>query len=184
MSTENIPTQETPIPTPATPIKQKTGIGKVITGIEKVIEAPVLFVGKEAGILAKLFASQEPAIQADLKIVSGIVQILKVDIAETPDVLVYAIKKAYPTFDIATLNTYLASAAKDLGMAIDVVDPTLQGTISAIQSHVPSLQTIGAKANFWTGMANLLGQLVAPNTPWGYVVTILVYVYNNFIKPK
>lgn len=164
--------------------KHKTAIGKIIAGAEKPFISAAVFVGKEAGIIAKLFTAEEPKLQNDLKTVSGIIQILKVDTAETPDVLVYAIKKAYPGFDLGQLQVFLTSAANDLNIAVDTLEPTLTGTISAIQAHIPTLKTDGAHKSFWTGLFNLVGQLISPGTPWSKIVVFGVFIYNNFVKPK
>lgn len=165
--------------------KQKTAAGKIIAGIEKPFISAAVFVGKEAGIVAKLFANEEPQIQAGLKTASQYVQTIKTEVKENPEVVSYLLRKIDSSITEDKLNELLQGAANALNIAIEAVNPTLVDTIKAIQAHASEIVPASiAHNNFFTGLFNVLGVLVSPGTPWGKVVTFGVYIYNTYIKPK
>lgn len=170
--------------TPATPApaKQKTAVGKIIADIEAPIEAAVAFVGKEAGIIAKLFAQEEPVVQDALKQVSQAVQVIKTTTGEKPDVVSYLLRQINPAWDEDTLNGLLSSAAVSLNVPQAISAPTLSQTIVDFQTHISQLPDDLSNKNFFTGLFNTLGSLVAPGTIWSKIVTFGIFIYNTFVR--
>lgn len=164
--------------------KQKTGVGKIISGIEKPFVSAAIFIGKEAGVIAKAFASEEPVIQRDLKNASNLVQVIKTEVNEDPVVVSYLLRKIDPSYTDDTLNNLLTKAASALNITTEVIQPTLVDTIKSLQAHANQLPDQIAHNNFWTGLFNTIGILVSPGTPWGKIVTFGVYIYNTYFKPK
>lgn len=168
-------------PTP----KKRTAVGKIIHDVEGAVVSAAVFVGKEAGIVAKLFANEEPEIQTGLKTASQYVQTIKTEVKENPEVVSYLLRKIDPSITEDKLNELLQGAANALNIAIEVVNPTLVDTIKAIQAHAGEIVPASiAHNNFFTGLFNVLGVLVSPGTPWGRIVTFGIYIYNTYIKPK
>lgn len=176
---------ETPVEAqPATPVKQKTGVGKIIAAIEAEPAKIISFVGKEAGVIAKLFASEEPGVQDALKQASQAVQVIKTNLSENSVVVSYLLRQINPAWTEDSLNSLLSGAAKALNIEQSIAAPTLAETITNLQAHANELPDSLAHNTFWTGLFNALGMLVAPGTPWSRLVTFGVYIYNTFVKPK
>lgn len=176
-------TQTTPTPAPAT-AKAKTAAGKIIAAVEAEPGKVVAFAGKELSALGKLFAQEEPAVQTALTQVSQAVQVIKTNLTENPVVVSYLLRQINPAWTEDTLNGLLSQAATALGITQSIVAPTLADTIANLQAHASQLPDEISGNNFWTGLFNVLGILVAPGTLWGKIVSFGVYIYNAFVKPK
>ncbi len=162
--------------------KTKTGAGKVIAAIAGEPAKIFAFIGKEAGVIAKLFAAEEPAVQADLKAASQAVQVIKTNLTENPVVVSYLLRQINPAWTEDSLNALLSKAASALNITQTIVQPTLADTITNLQSHASQLTDEVSHNSLWTGLFNALGILISPGTPWNKVVTFGVYIYNTFIK--
>lgn len=179
--TDQTQTSET-TPTPAP--KAKNAAGKIIAAIAGEPGKIVAFVGKELFALGKLFAQEEPAVQTALTQMSQAVQVIKTNLTENPVVVSYLLRQINPAWTEDTLNGLLSQAATALGITQSIVAPTLADTITNLQAHASQLPDEISGNNFWTGLFNVLGILVAPGTPWGKIVSFGVYIYNTFVKPK
>ena len=167
-------TEET---TPAAPAKKGKNL---IQEIESVPSAIGVFIGKEAGIVGKLFSKEEPQAQADLKALSGVLQIIKTTVGEGSGVITYLIKTKYPEFTPDRIMDLLTKGGEAIPALQGLLQPTLDATLEAIQKYAGTLVTNdAAHANFWTSLFNVLGIIVSPGTPWGKVVTFGVYIYND-----
>lgn len=172
---DNTTDQSTPAPT-------KTKVGKVIAAIEAEPAKIFSFIGKEAGVIAKLFAQEEPAVQDALKQVSKAVQTIKTNLSENPIVVSYLLRQINPAWTEDTLNGLLSTASTALNIEQTIADPTLAETISNLQAHANQLPDELAHNNFYTGFFNVLGSLVATGTTWGKIITFGVYIYNTFVN--
>lgn len=163
--------------TPATkPAKQKTEAGKIIAAVEG-------FVVKEARTIAGLFAKEEPVVQQDIKDASGILQLIKTKSAAGGAVLVWLIKDKYPNFDDAKLQTVLSSGITSLGLAGSLIGPDLLTTVDNVAKYTGTL-TGNAHNSFWNSLCNLITSELQPQLPWSRVVTLVEWVYQQFVKPK
>jgi hypothetical protein len=175
--------QQTPTPpAPATPTKTKTGVGKVLAAIAGEPGKIVAFVGNEAKALAKLFAAEEPAVQAVLKQASQAVQVIKTNLNENPVVVSYLLRQINPAWTEDTLNGLLTQASKALNITQSIAAPTLAETIANLQAHANQLPDDLAHNTFFTGLFNLVGSLLSPGTAWSKVIVLGSYVYQTFIK--
>jgi hypothetical protein len=168
--------------TPATEPKTKTAVGKILSEVGAVVAAPVKFAEKEFGIIAKSFKAEAPVIQSDLAAVSGALQIIKLNLSETPVVIIYLVKKAYPQFDEATILGYLQTAIKDMGMAQSVVTTDLPTTLQNIAQHLLNTSDTGWNL-FWDGLFKAVSLVAVPGTTWEKILSYAVYVYQVLVKP-
>lgn len=171
------PTEKLPTATPT-----KTGAGKIIAAIEAEPAKIFSFIGKEAGVIAKLFAQEEPAVQLALKQVSQAVQVIKTNLSENPVVVSYLLRQINPAWSEDTLNGLLSTATTALNIEQSIAAPTLAETISNLQAHASQLPNAVSGNNLWTGLFNTLATLVAPATPWSKILTFGVFIYNTFVK--
>jgi hypothetical protein len=165
-----------------TPPKQKTEAGKILAGIAGVITAPFNWGVKEFGVIAKSFAGEDPKIQADLAAVSGMLQIIKLNLSETPVVIIYLVKKAYPQFDEAKILALLQSGITDLSLAEKIVGEDLPSFLTSLAQHVLGTTDTGWKL-FWDGLFKAVSMVAVPGTIWEKIVTYALYVYNVLVKP-
>lgn len=175
----NTPDNQTPAPTPgATTQKRKTFVGAILADIA----APFNWGAKEFGIIAKSFNSEDPTIQKDLAAVSGMLQIIKLNLSETPVVIIYLVKKAYPQFDEATILKLLQSGITDLSLAEKIVGEDLPSFLTSLAQHVLGTSDTGWNL-FWDGLFKAVSMVAVPGTIWEKIVTYSAYVYNVLVKP-
>lgn len=168
---------ETTAPTTPTQ-RKKTLVGNILSDIA----APFNWGAKEFGIIAKSFAGEDPKIQSDLAAVSGMLQIIKLNLSETPVVIIYLVKKAYPQFDEATLLKLLQSGITDLSLAEKIVGEDLPSFLTSLAQHVLGTTDTGWKL-FWDGLFKAVSTVAVPGTIWEKIVTYASYVYNVLVKP-
>jgi len=178
MSTEQTgaekPAETTPTPTP----KKRTLVGTILSDIA----TPFNWGTKEFGIIAKSFAGEDPKIQADLAAVSGMLQIIKLNLSEAPLVVIYLVKKAYPQFDEAKILALLQSGITDLSLAEKIVGEDLPSFLTSLAQHVLGTTDTGWKL-FWDGLFKAVATVAVPGTIWEKIVTYASYVYNVLVKP-
>lgn len=174
----------------ATPVKQKTEAGKILQGIAKVIESPFGWGTREFGNVAKLFQAEPAQLQTDLTAVSGVLQIIKLNISEDPTVISYLVRKAYPQFSEAALTTYLTQGITDLNIADKVLVNLEAGTevtfpliIQGIAQYVLKTNDTGWKL-FWDGIFKAVATVAVPGTLWEKIISYSAYVYNVLVKPN
>lgn len=178
---------ENKTPTPAgdtqpIPAKHKTIAGKIIAEAVTIVEAPVKFAVKEFGIIAKNFANEQPAIQADLQAVSGMLQLIKLNLNEDAKVIVWVVKKAYPQFDEATILSYLTTGITDMGLATTIIAPDLSTTIQNIAQHLLGVTDTGWKL-FWDGLFKAVSMVAVKGGTWEKLIQYASYVYQVLVKP-
>jgi hypothetical protein len=164
------------------PAKQKTAVGKILAEVGSVVTAPVRFAEKEFGIIAKSFKAEQPAIQADMQAVSGMLQLIKLNLSETPVVIIYLVKKAYPQFNEATVLGYLQTAISDMGLAQSVITTDLPTTLENIAQHLLGTTDTGWNL-FWDGLFKSVSLIAIPSTTWTDILKYAVYVYQVLVKP-
>lgn len=177
---ENTVSGASNLPTP--PAKQKTEVGKILAGIDSVVSAPFSWGAKEFGIITKSFQAEDPAIQSGLASVSGMLQIIKLNLAETPAVIIYLVKKAYPQFNEAKILQLLQSGVTDLSLAEKIVGEDLPSFLTSLAQHVLGTSDTGWNL-FWDGLFKAVSMVAVPGTIWGKIVTYAAYVYNVLVKP-
>lgn len=165
--------------TPATVAKPKKN---VLQTIETVVEAPVKFAIKEFGIIATSFKKEEPIIQQDLVAVSGVLQIIKTNLALEYPVIKYLVLKQFPQFTETQLNSWLTTGINDLGFAATIATPDLSTTIQNIAQHLLGVTDTGWNL-FWDGLYKAISMVAVPSTTWENILKYAVYVYQVLVKP-
>lgn len=184
MNTEN--TDQTgsntlpPSATPGTlPAKSKTFVGKILADIASPFDWGV----REFGVIAKSFHNEALAVQADLQAVSGMLQIIKLNINETPVVVIYLVKKAYPQFDEAKILSLLQSGVTDLSLAEKILGEDLPSFLTSLSQHVIGTTDTGWKL-FWDGLFKGIAMVAVHGTIWEKLVSWTAYIYNVLVKPN
>lgn len=157
---------------------KKTFVGTILADIAK----PFDWGAKEFGNVAKLFNAEDPKIQADLTAVSGMLQIIKLNIQEAPLVIVYLVKKAYPQFDEPTILTYLQTAINDLGLAEKITGEDLPSLLTSLAQHLLGVTDTGWKL-VWDGLFKAISVVAVPGALWEKIISFAGYIYNVLVKP-
>lgn len=183
MNNEDQTTQTTQTPAPpsagTTTQKRKTFVGTVLSDIA----APFNWGVKEFGIIAKSFAGEDATVQKDLAAISGMLQIIKLNLSETPVVIIYLVKKEYPQFDEATILKLLQSGITDLSLAEKIVGDDLPSFLTSLAQHVLGVTDTGWKL-FWDGLYKAVSFVAVPGTIWEKIISYASYVYNVLVKPN
>lgn len=113
---------------------------------------------------------------------SGVMDVIKTMLTNTPDEILAAIKEKFPNIDPAALETGLFAVAHGFNLLPKEND--LKDCIAVLQGYLSKLQ-----GNTWDTImhsgAALLAVIFAPaGTQFGAVVSLLEYVYQTFFAKK
>lgn len=162
----------------ATRQRRKTFVGTILADIA----APFNWGAKEFGIIAKSFNSEDATIQKDLTAVSGMLQIVKLNLEQPPVVIIYLVKKAYPQFDESKILQLLQSGITDLSLAEKIVGEDLPSFLTSLAQHALGTTDTGWKL-FWDGLFKAVSIVAVPGTLWEKIVSYSAYIYNVLVKP-
>jgi len=147
------------------------------------------FIEKIGHAFHSLFASiqqeyhkLQPAVQIALKDGAGIVAFINDNSGLVPTLLKEGILKAFPHVTEAELDKALLVAAKDINLLIDVVAPTGDEVLAAIQKHLKEATGVN-----WAKASDTLAKAIAifrapAGTQASVIFSFLVFVYQTFVK--
>ena len=147
------------------------------------------FIEKIGHSLHNLFTSIEhayaklaPEVQIALKDGAGIVAFINDNKGLVPTLLKQGILKAFPHITEAELDKALLVAAKDINLLLDIVQPTGDQALDAIQKHLK--EAVGVN---WAKASDTFAKAIAifrapAGTQVSVIFSFLVTVYQLFFK--
>lgn len=133
---------------------------------------------REFGIIAKSFESETSKLQSDLVQISGVLQLIKLNLSEPAVVISYLVRKQYPQLSEVAILGNLQEGVIGISQAGVIVGDTLSEILTSIAeftSDCPDTQW----NTFWDGMFK---SIAAPLTQWEKVCSYAPYVYNVLVK--
>lgn len=137
---------------------------------------------KEFGNVAKLFHAEPAPLQTGLRAVCGILQVIKLNIKESPVVIIYLIRKAYPQFNEGELLSLLQEAFNTVLSQRELSAESLNEFITGLSTHISEATAVEWNV-FWDGMAKALSAASLTGILWEKICAYLPYVYNVLVKP-
>jgi hypothetical protein len=134
---------------------------------------------REFGIIAKSFESETPEVQNTMIAISGMLQIIKLNLKEQPLVIAYLVKKHLPELGELGVLGNLQLGIDGIGLTGVIEGETLSDLLTSLvdgTNHIPDTNW----NTFWHGMFTAIA---APLTQWEKVVIYAPYVYNVLVKP-
>lgn len=111
----------------------------------------------------------------------GVIAIINNNLHDLSPVLSIIAEK-YPTLSPDVLQGFLDTLIKDANMVVDDTPLTLEDAIAAIAKYLH-----GLNGDFWSGLSQTLGNLLAilfsPGTPVQKFIGVAEYVYQAIVKP-
>lgn len=133
---------------------------------------------REFGIIAKSFESESTELQNTMVAISGVLQLIKLNLSEPAVVISYLVRKQYPQLsEIAILGNLQDGiiGISQAGVIIGDMLPEILTSIAEFTSDCPDTQWNA----FWDGMFKAI---VAPLTQWEKICVYAPYVYNVLVK--
>lgn len=133
---------------------------------------------REFGIIAKSFEAETPELQANLIQISGVLQLIKLNLSEPAVVISYLVRKQYPQLSEVAILGNLQEGLLGIGLSGIITGddlPTILTNLAECTAHVPDVNW----NTFWDGMFK---SIAAPLTQWEKVCVYAPYVYNVLVK--
>lgn len=133
---------------------------------------------REFGIIAKSFEAETPELQNTIIAISGVLQLIKLNLSEPAVVISYLVRKQYPQLSEAAILGNLQDGVIGISQAGVITGDTLPDILPSIAeftSDCPDTQW----NTFWDGMFKAIA---APLTQWEKICVYAPYVYNVLVK--
>lgn len=131
---------------------------------------------RDFGIIAKSFESEPAEVQNTMIAISGMLQVIKLNLNEQPVVTAYLLKKAYPELSEVVVLGNLKTGLQG------VCNVTYGETLPELLTNLATFAIIFTDVQhntFWDGMFKAIA---APLTQWEKICAYAPYVYNVLVK--
>lgn len=149
------------------------------TRVPKPVVADASAWGKrEYGIIAKSFDGETHEVKGAIIAISGMLQVVKLNLSEQPVVIIYLLKKHFSHRSEVAILDDLRLGLKSMFAGFD--SETLPDLLTNVKTNLVDEITDTQWNNFWNIM---FLSIAAPLLPWEKICSYAPYVYNVLVKP-